>query len=88
MPSPSVFDVDVCVSWFWRVHSWICVGADFWMALERLVQPQCLPTFWSDTREFWRKGHDQRCCACLLEIPALERAIVCHLFGSCFKASR
>ena len=62
MPIPSIFDVFVCDSWFWRVHWWICVGVDFSMALEWLVQQPCLPTFWSDTREFWRKGHDQRCC--------------------------
>ena len=36
----------------------VCVSVDFSMALEWLVQQPCLPTFWSDTREFWRKGHD------------------------------
>ena len=41
-----------------------------------------------DSREFWRKGIDQRCCARVLEIPALERAHVCHQGGYCCEASR
>ena len=88
MPIPSVFDVDVCDFWFWRVHQWICVSEDCLMTLEWLVQPPGLPTFQSDTREFWRKGHDQRCCSRVLEIPALERPIVGHQVGFCFETSR
>ena len=45
MPIPLIFDVFVCDSCFWRVHYWICVGVDCWMALEWLVQPPCLPFF-------------------------------------------
>ena len=58
MPIPWIFDVVVCGSWFCQVHKWNCVSVDFWMTLEWLVQPPCLPTFQSDTRELWRKGHD------------------------------
>ena len=63
MPIPSIFDVDVCVILGVGEYTggFVCVSIDFSMALEWLVQP-CLPTFQSDTRELWRKGHDQRRC--------------------------